>query len=90
MIAVMYKEEVVQGVKKCLIDCIRVSEDEISLHSKIIDDLGADSLDLLDIIFSIERHFKVKVQQGGIERKAREGLAEDEFEINGKLQPQGN
>ena len=87
--AIMYKEEVLQGVKQCLIDCIRVTDDEISLDSKIIDDLGADSLDLLDIIFSIERHFKVKIQQGGIERRAKEGLTPDEYEINGKLQAKG-
>jgi acyl carrier protein len=87
MMAIMDREEVLQGVKQCLIDCIRVTDDEISLNSKIIDDLGADSLDLLDIIFSIERHFKVKIQQGGIDSRAREGLSEEEYEINGRLQP---
>ena len=85
----MDRDGVFKGVKQCLMDCIRVDEDEINLNSKIIDDLGADSLDLLDIVFSIERHFKVKIQQGGIEKRAREGISPEEFEVNGKLQAKG-
>ena len=85
----MDRDEIFQGVKKCLMDCIRIDEDEIELDSKIIDDLGADSLDLLDIVFSLERHFKIKIRQGGIEKAARAGIAPEEFEVNGRLKSKG-
>jgi len=85
----MQRDAVIAGVKQCIMECVRVDEDEITLSAKIIDDLGADSLDLLDIVFSIERHFKVKIQQGGIEQRARAGMAPEECEVNGKLQAKG-
>lgn len=85
----MEKDKLFEGVKKCLMECVRVDEDEIELNSKLIDDLGADSLDLLDIIFAVERHFKVKIKQGGIEKMAREGIPPEEFEVNGLLQAKG-
>ncbi len=85
----MNREEIFAGVKDCLEECVRVEPDEITLKSTIIDDLGADSLDLLDIVFSLERQFDVKIKQGEVEKIAREGIPEDEFEKNKKLLPKG-
>lgn len=85
----MDRNQVLEGVKKCLIDCIRVDDSEIRPESRLIGDLGADSLDLLDIIFSLERHFDIKIKQGEIEKQAREGIPPGEFELNNLLQPLG-
>jgi len=63
---------------------------EVEYESKIIDDLGAESLDLLDIVFRLERSFDIKIPRGGIESAAKDGLADDEsYEINGVLTPLG-
>jgi len=85
----MDHDEILEGVKRCLLDCVRVTEDKIGLKSKLLADLGADSLDLLDVIFSLERAFKIKIKQGEIERLAREGIPPNEFEENGLLKAAG-
>jgi acyl carrier protein len=85
----MNRDEIFQGVKECLAECIRINPDTVKLESTIINDLEADSLDLLDLVFSLERRFKIKIRQGDIERKAREGIAAEEFENNNQLLPKG-
>src|SRR5262249_47971745 len=54
-----------------------------------IDDLGAESIDFLDILFRLERGFKIKIPQGKILSDARGGLSESEFERDGMLTPAG-
>ena len=44
-------------------DSLAVDASEISLQSRLIDDLGADSLDFVDLIFAIEKEFGVKVRE---------------------------
>ena len=85
----MENKELLTGVRKCLQDCVRVDLNEIQPDARLIDDLGADSLDLLDITFSLERHFGIKIKRGEIERIAREGIPPEEFEENGLLKPKG-
>lgn len=85
----MNRDEIIQGVKMCLAECIRVDVDEVKLEQTIIEDLGADSLDLLDLVFSLERRFKVKIKQGDIEQKARQGIPPEEFEKNNQLLEKG-
>lgn len=85
----MDRNKIFEGLKECLVDCIRVDEDEIKMDAKLIDDLGADSLDFLDILFSLERKFNIKIKQGEIEKMARQGIPEDEFEENNLLKEKG-
>ena len=49
-----------------------LEEDEIELDSKLIEDLGAESLDFLDIVYRLERAFDIKIPRGGIESSAQE------------------
>ena len=51
-----------------------LEEDEIELDSKLIEELGAESLDFLDIVYRLERAFDIKIPRGGVESQAREGL----------------
>ena len=44
-------------------DSLAIDASEISLQSRLIDDLGADSLDFVDLIFAIEKEFGVKVRE---------------------------
>ena len=44
-----------------------LAEDDITLNSDIVDDLGADSLDLVDLVMSIEDEFEIEVPDEAIE-----------------------
>jgi acyl carrier protein len=69
-------------------EALGLDEDEVEPDSTVIDDLGAESLDFLDIAFRLERAFGVKVPRGEIQRSA-EATAGGEFEVEGKLTEAG-
>jgi acyl carrier protein len=69
-------------------EALGLDEDEVEPDSTVIDDLGAESLDFLDIAFRLERAFGVKVPRGEIQRSA-EATAGEEFEVEGKLTEAG-
>lgn len=48
-------------IKKILVDQLDVEEDAVTMEASIMDDLGADSLDIADIVMSIEEEFDVEV-----------------------------
>lgn len=52
---------VFEKVKGILVDQLDADEDTISMDSSIADDLGADSLDIADIVMSVEEEFDVEV-----------------------------
>ena len=63
--------------------------DKIKLNASLIDDLGAESIDFLDIIFRLERVFKVKIPRGKIVEEARGDLSEAEFQQGGIVSDAG-
>ena len=50
-----------EKIKKLLAEQINISEDEIKMESDIINDLGADSLDVVEMLMSVETEFNVTV-----------------------------
>ncbi len=50
-----------ERVKKVLVEQLDVSEEEVTLSASIIDDLGADSLDVVEIIMGLEEEFDVEI-----------------------------
>ena len=52
-----------EKVKSILVDGLDLEEDQVTLESKIKEDLGADSLDMVDLIMSIEDEFDIKVAE---------------------------
>jgi acyl carrier protein len=58
------KEEVFNKVRETLEDALGVDEDEISPEATLAGDLGAESIDFLDIIFRLEKNFDVKIPRG--------------------------
>ncbi len=53
----MTKEEVLAKVKEIIVDQLDVEEEEVTLEARFIDDLGADSLDLVELIMAFEEDF---------------------------------
>jgi acyl carrier protein len=50
-------ETVFERVKRLIVEIISVNEKTIVPHAALIDDLGADSLDLMNLIFAVEKEF---------------------------------
>jgi len=64
-------------------DALGCDEDEVTPQASLIEDLNAESIDFLDIVFRLERAFKIKIPRGKIVENARGALTEAEFEHNG-------
>lgn len=82
-------QSIFDGVQEAVQESLGIPREKITLKARIIDDLGSDSLDLLDILFAIEERFGIKIKRGQIEAMAREGLGEGEFERDGLLTAKG-
>ena len=76
-------------VRKVIAESLCVELDEVQTQSSLINDLGAESIDFLDIMFRLEKEFNVKIPQREIERQARGDMPPEDFEIEGILQPKG-
>ena len=76
-------------VRKVIAESLCVDLEDVTVKSTLIGDLGAESIDFLDIMFRLEKEFDVKIPQREIERQARGGITEEEFEVEGILQPKG-
>jgi acyl carrier protein len=81
--------DVYPKVREIVADVLVIDEEEISQNSRLIADLGAESIDFLDLVFQLEKEFKIKIPRGQLEKNARGFLAEDEFEKGGVLTAQG-
>ena len=77
-----------QKVADAFCEALALDDDEVELTSLVIDDLGAESLDFLDIAFRLERAFGIKIPRGEIQRAAEQN-AEEAFEVAGKLTESG-
>lgn len=63
----MAKEEIFDKLKELVVDQLGVEEDEVTMEATMQDDLGADSLDLVDLVMSVEEEFCVKVADEDLE-----------------------
>ena len=85
----MDRDQVFDGVRDIIVEALGVDEERVELRTRLIEELDAESLDFLDIVFRLERAFGIKIPRGEIEGKARGGLADDEFEVDGMVTPKG-
>jgi len=56
-----------EKVKAILVDQLDVDEDAVTMDSSITDDLGADSLDVVDMVMSLEEEFDMEIPDEDIE-----------------------
>jgi acyl carrier protein len=76
-------------VADTMADALGCDKEEVKPNSSLIDDLGAESIDFLDIVFRLERAFKVKIPRGKIVEEARGDLTEAQFVSNGVVTDAG-
>ncbi|HVZ93788.1 MAG TPA: acyl carrier protein [Phycisphaerales bacterium] len=60
----MNRDEIFSKVRDVLVDALGVDEDEVTPTARLTTDLGAESIDFLDITFKLEQAFGIKIPQG--------------------------
>jgi acyl carrier protein len=79
-------DELYGKVLGCVADVLAIDPGKITPAASLIDDLGAESLDFLDLVFRLETDHKIKIPRDGIRLVAQDGLGEG-FEQAGVLTP---
>lgn len=83
----MTRDEIFSKVRAILVDALAVDEDEVTPTAVLTKDLGAESIDFLDIVFKLEQAFSIKIPQGDL---FPDNVAQDpEYVQNGKVTPKG-
>ncbi len=83
----MTRDDIFGKVRDVLVDALAVDDDEVTPTASLVGDLGAESIDFLDIVFKLEQSFGIKIAQGEL---FPEGVAQDpKFVQNGKVTPEG-
>ncbi len=83
----MTEEEVFEKVKETLVDALGVDEEEVTAEATLTGDLGAESIDFLDIVFRLEKAFNIKIPAGDLFPDSV--LNNPEFVEGGKLTSAG-
>ena len=82
------QEEIYQKVSATLIEALNVDEDEIKPAATLQGDLGAESIDFLDIVFRLEREFGIKIPRGELFPESI-FQGDPDFVQNGKVTDKG-
>ena len=76
-------------VAETMADALGCDVDDVKLKVSLIEGLDAESIDFLDMVFRLERAFKIKIPRGKIVENARGDLPESEFEDKGIVTEKG-
>ncbi len=60
----MTRDEIFEKVQQTLVDALGVDDDEVTPEATLSGDLGAESIDYLDIVFRLEKNFAIKIPRG--------------------------
>ena len=84
----MDRDEIMQQVQEVLVDALGVDDDEVTAEATLMGDLGAESIDFLDIVFRLEKTFGIKIPREEL-FPAENLMNNSEFVQNGKLTEKG-
>lgn len=79
-------DEIFDKVQATLVDALGVDEDDVTPGATLFNDLGAESIDLLDIVFRLERNFGIKIPRGEL---FPENVSDPDLTQDGKLTSKG-
>src|SRR5437660_7789487 len=82
------QDEIYSKVSATLVEALNVEEDEIKPSATLQGDLGAESIDFLDIVFRLEREFGIKIPRGELFPESI-FQGDPEFVQDGKITPKG-
>lgn len=81
------REEIFQKVQGALVDALGVEDDEVTEAATLVGDLGAESIDFLDIVFRLEKAFGIEIPRS--ELFPEDILTSADYVADGKLTPDG-
>lgn len=84
----MSRDEIFGQVQEVLVDALGVDDDEVASDATLMGDLGAESIDFLDIVFRLEKAFGIKIPREEL-FPAENLMNNSEFVENGKLTEKG-
>ncbi|MGE0481302.1 MAG: acyl carrier protein [Phycisphaerae bacterium] len=85
--ASLSREQIFEKVRQTLVEALSVEDDEVTESARLTADLGAESIDFLDIVFRLEKTFGIKIPQE--ELMPREILSNADFVTSRKLNAAG-
>ena len=84
----MSRDEIFQEVQEVMVDALGVDTEEVTSKATLMGDLGAESIDFLDIVFRLEKSFEMKIPREEL-FPAESLMNSAEFVSNGKLTATG-
>ena len=79
---VMSSEEVFEKVKGIIVEQLGVTEETVSTEASFIDDLGADSLDIVELVMALEEEFDIEIPDADAEKVVTVGDVVDYIKEN--------
>lgn len=79
-------DDIYEKVRSTLVDALGVDEEDVTPEATLRNDLGAESIDLLDIVFRLERNFGIKIPRGEL---FPENVSDPDLTENGRLTTRG-
>jgi acyl carrier protein len=79
--------QVLEKVKECIAKALEQEMDSISIDSKLMADLGAESIDFLDIVFRLEKTFAIKIPRDDL--FPEKVLTDPRYVKDGRVTPDG-
>ena len=64
----MSSEEILEKVKKIIVEQLGVADTSVTMEASFIDDLGADSLDIVELIMALEEEFDMEIPDSDAEK----------------------
>ena len=64
----MTQEEIFEKVKEIIVDQLGVPENSVTLEASFVDDLGADSLDIVELVMALEEEFEMEIPDADAEK----------------------
>lgn len=79
----MEREEIVEKVKVVIVEQLSVEEDDVTEDASFVDDLGADSLDIVELVMALEDKFGISIPDEEAENIKTVGNAVEFISANG-------
>ncbi len=83
------KLEIETTVRRVIAESLATDIEKVPPNASLMDELGAESLDFLDIVFKLERAYGIQITRGELERAARGDMSEDDFAPGGVISEAG-
>lgn len=81
------QQSTLDRIRKCLAEVLAIEPETIAAQSRLVDDLGADSLDLVELMYLMEQEFNLRLSKKDMSLSAQLGIPEEQIHENEMLTP---